>query len=599
MRWIATIFIFTWVLLSSSSMGLAETLPPTFFGMHINQSTTAWPNVGFGSYRLWDDGTAWASVNTSDGVYNWSSLDSWVEKAQLHNVQLMYTFGRTPAWASSNPATPCNYGSGQCVAPTDYTRWDAFITELAIRYKGKIKYYEMWNEPNDTGFWKGTTTQLVEMTNRGAKIIHSIDPNAEVLSPAATWTSTTAWGWLDGFLSAGGGPNLDGISFHGYTGNKNAEGIVSIIDNIQKTQTAHGLALPLTISEGGWGLNSVITSEDAQAAFLVQRYMLITSRPAVKSFYWYMWENTSWGTLWDKTRGLHKAGVAYGQLTAWLTGATANGCSKAANSTWTCSFTLAKGNSAIAVWNSATSATYTPGSEYNQSFAIDGSSSSVNGNDSYMIANNPVLFTATPVGDVVAPTLSVTPVTGIAPVTVSASVSASVASGLTLKSTSISFGDGTTANASSGSHTYPDVGTYLVKATVTDSLNRTATGSTTVTVRANQPPEAVLTVDPAVGTAPLKVVASSAASQDRDGDIASSSINFGEGTVVSGSSAVHTYTTAGIYTATATVKDNLGASSTTTVSITVTAPTPVTVTAPTAVTGGNPDDPRSTYRPDG
>jgi hypothetical protein len=380
-------------MLNLGARGVAEALPATFFGMHINHRATAWPNAGFGSYRLWDDQTSWSDINTSNGVYDWSNLDSWVSKAQQHNVQLMYTFGRTPKWASSAPATSCNYGSGQCVAPADYTRWDAFVTELAIRYKGKIKYYEMWNEPNDRGFWKGTTAQLVEMTNRAAKIIHSIDPDAEVLSPAATWASTPPWVWLDGFLAAGGGPNLDGISFHGYTGNKKAEGILSIIDNMQKTQSAHGLALPLTISEGGWGKNGVITNEDAQAAFLVQRYMLITSRPEVKSFYWYMWDNPIWGTLWDGN-GLHKAGMAYSQLTAWLTGATANGCSKDSNSIWTCSYTLAKGNAAVAVWNAAKSGSYTPGSEYTQALAIDGTSKSINGSNSYAIGNKPVLFTS-------------------------------------------------------------------------------------------------------------------------------------------------------------------------------------------------------------
>ena len=78
-----------------------ETIPPTFFGMHVNQSKTAWPNVAFGSYRLWDDGTAWANLNPSNNVYNWAPLDSWVNRAQQQNVQLLYTFGRTPAWASS------------------------------------------------------------------------------------------------------------------------------------------------------------------------------------------------------------------------------------------------------------------------------------------------------------------------------------------------------------------------------------------------------------------------------------------------------------------------------------------------------------------
>jgi PKD repeat protein len=555
------------VLLASLTLGsvcFAGPIPATFFGMHVNQSNVSWSTVGFGSYRLWDDGTAWANINTRNGVYNWSPLDSWVSKAQQQNVQLLYTFGRTPGWASSSPNTSCNYAAGACVAPSSYAYWDSYVTAIATRYKGKIKYYEMWNEPNDAGYWKGTTDQMVEMTRRAANIIHSIDPNAEVVSPGATWSSTTAWAWLDGFLSAGGGTYLDDIGFHGYSGNKRAETIFTIVDNIQKVQAAHGYSLPLMITEGGWGTNSIIPDEAAQAAFLVQRYMLVLAGPAVKSFFWYQWDSPTWGTLWDSTNGTHPAGVAYSQLTGWLTGATANGCTEDASLTWTCAFTLAKGNPALAVWNAAASAAYTPGAQYDQVLAIDGSSRSINGSSAYTIGNAPVLFTASTAALPTA-TLSVTPSTGIAPVVVSASVSATVASGLSVQSTSISFDDGTIVNASSGSHNYASPGTYTVLATVTDSLNRSATSSKTVTVNANQPPQAALSVSPATGKAPLAVSASTASSKDTDGSIASSSIDFGDGTVVSGTTATHTYTAAGTYTLRATVKDNLGASSTATV----------------------------------
>src|SRR5439155_750279 len=63
---------------------------------------------------------------------------------------------------------------------------------------------------------------------------------------------------------------------------------------------------------------------------------------------------------------------------------------------------------------------------------------------------------------------------------------------------------------------------------------------------ANQPPKAVVSVSPASGAAPLTVTASTAGSSDADGSIASSSINFGDGsTAVSGTSANHTYSAAG------------------------------------------------------
>ena len=169
--------------------------------------------------------------------------------------------------------------------------------------------------------------------------------------------------------------------------------------------------------------------------------------------------------------------------------------------------------------------------------------------------------------------LSVTPTSGIAPVTVSASTAGSTAgTGATIASTSINFGDGTTLAAASGSHTYTKAGTYTVTATVTDSAGATATATQAVTVTAYVAPVAKLSVTPTSGIAPVTVSASTAGSTAGTGaTIASTSINFGDGTTLAAASGSHTYTKAGTYTVTATVTDSAGATATATQAVTVTA----------------------------
>ncbi len=89
------------------------------------------------------------------------------------------------------------------------------------------------------------------------------------------------------------------------------------------------------------------------------------------------------------------------------------------------------------------------------------------------------------------------------------------------------------------------------------------------------PPVAALSVTPLTGSVPLVVTASTAASKDPDGSpIVSSTINFGDGTVVSGTTASHTYTKAGTYTVTATVADNAGLTGTATTVVTANGVTP-------------------------
>jgi PKD repeat protein len=178
--------------------------------------------------------------------------------------------------------------------------------------------------------------------------------------------------------------------------------------------------------------------------------------------------------------------------------------------------------------------------------------------------------------------LAVSPTSGIAPLAVSSSITSSG----TIVSNSIDFGDGTIINSASGSHTYASAGTYMVKATATNNYGLHSTATATVNAAAaNQPPVAKLLVTPRSGTAPVTVSASTAGSSDPNpsGTIASTTISFGDGTVVKTTSGAHAYTSAGTYTVTATVTDNLGLSSSATATVSVAAPQVVAV----AVTPAN------------
>ena len=88
----------------------------------------------------------------------------------------------------------------------------------------------------------------------------------------------------------------------------------------------------------------------------------------------------------------------------------------------------------------------------------------------------------------------------------------------------------------------------------------------------NQWPVAVASATPDGGDTPLTVNFSSAGSTDLDGAIASYFWDFGDGTTSSLANPQHTYTVPGKYVAILTVTDNLGATTTNTVAVDVTAP---------------------------
>jgi PKD repeat protein len=175
--------------------------------------------------------------------------------------------------------------------------------------------------------------------------------------------------------------------------------------------------------------------------------------------------------------------------------------------------------------------------------------------------------------------LSATPTSGTASLLVSANTAGSSDPDGSIASTKLDFGDGTILNAASGSHSYTNAGTYPLKATVTDNMGASASTTTTITVQApaNQPPIAKLSVTPTSGTAALTVSASTAGSSDPDGSIASTKIDFGDGTVLATSSGTHVYSAAGSFIVKATVTDNAGATASTSATVIVNAPNQVPV----------------------
>ncbi|WEK61997.1 MAG: PKD domain-containing protein [Candidatus Microbacterium colombiense] len=138
----------------------------------------------------------------------------------------------------------------------------------------------------------------------------------------------------------------------------------------------------------------------------------------------------------------------------------------------------------------------------------------------------------------------------------------------TIASYAWDFGDSTTGTGATASHTYAQIGTYTVRLTVTDNRGGTHTVTKDVVITQNVAPTAAFTAT----ATDLNAAFNGAGSSDPDGTIASYAWDFGDSTTGTGATATHVYTSAGTYTVTLEVKDNKGASGTSSQQVTVTAP---------------------------
>lgn len=313
-----------------------------------------WPVARFGTLRLWDSDTSWTWLEPLRGVWNFAPLDTWVAAAERNGVpDIILTLGQTPAWASSNPDDVNYVGAGAPAPPTNIQDWRDYITAVAERYKGRIRCYEIWNEPNDNTYFTGTVAQLAQLTEEAYKILKAVDPQNTVISPAAY-----SAGYLDTFLATGAGQYVDVIGHHFYTTPPEVTG--AEIANVRLVMNKYGIgSKPLWDTEGASGDNT--TPPEQAAAYMVRKYLTDLAYGSGR-YDWYTWGRATTfcvGTEQDDPRALTEAGQAYRYLFDWLLGATLTQATIDQAGTWQIWLTLATGDQGIIVWNPSGSVAFT------------------------------------------------------------------------------------------------------------------------------------------------------------------------------------------------------------------------------------------------
>jgi polysaccharide biosynthesis protein PslG len=336
-------------------------LPATYWGMHISSvALDPWPTDSFGAFRTWDSypGVSWYDINTASGVYNWVNLDTLVSDVLNKGVDVVYTFGYPPSWATQPSAT-------------NLIPWINFVNAIVGRYCSQIKYWELWNEPNAPNFWTGTNADMVAMAKAAYSIIHAA--GGVVLSPAPQ--GAYAYQWLQGYFAAGGNSYTDIVSFHGYLFGA-PELIIPLVGNVRGAMSANGLSSNLLWdTEHSWGNSAWPYGDTPQHhSEWLARFIILEASLGVNRSYWYMWDSSEWGTLFNKTDNtISLAGTVYQTIYNWLLGKTVN-CS-VSGVVYSC--VLTPTSSQVVYWTSSGTTTISVNTKYTTTQSIFGNNAKI------------------------------------------------------------------------------------------------------------------------------------------------------------------------------------------------------------------------------
>lgn len=333
-------------------------IPPQYFGMHFHRPDIPWPSVGqhIRTVRIWDaDGAAgqtgaqWAAIHTGPGVFDWRSLDDHVARARAQGADIVFNLGRCPQWASARPNEPSPYGPGQAAEPADLQTWRDWVSAAGTRYAGRIRYWEIWNEPNDASFYTGTPATLVTLAREAHQILKALDPQNQLVSP-----SPYALDYLHTYLSLGGGDWADIIGYHFYIiGNEPEVLSESYIPGARVVLETYGQQnKPLWDTEAGWFAPPALP-DDLGAAYVARSYLLNWAA-GVARFQYYAWDQVDAGihlSLPPTFDAPTPAAVAYGEVSRWMVRARMTGLSQDPQGVWIAAFVRPDSSRAWAVWH--------------------------------------------------------------------------------------------------------------------------------------------------------------------------------------------------------------------------------------------------------
>jgi polysaccharide biosynthesis protein PslG len=155
----------------------------------------------------------------------WEKYDHIVALANQYDMELIVRLSNPPAWTRAGGDEVGSYAP-----PDDYADYGDFVRAVVSRYRGEVRYYQLWNEPNINPEWGNAPVSpeaYTELLRIGATAVREADPDAVVIAGALAATidldgtfvpshNFTDLLFLQRMYDAGAAPYFDMMAVQGY-----------------------------------------------------------------------------------------------------------------------------------------------------------------------------------------------------------------------------------------------------------------------------------------------------------------------------------------------------------------------------------------------
>jgi hypothetical protein len=154
-----------------------------------------------------------------DTISAWAKYDQIVDLAEQYDLRILARLDNPPAWSRSSP------DRGDFAPPDDLQDFVNYATAVAERYKGRLRYYQVWNEPNIYPEWGNQDVSpqgYTELLCRTYDALKTVDPDSVVISGALASTVALTgrdlndYVFLQRMYDAGAADCFDVLAVQGY-----------------------------------------------------------------------------------------------------------------------------------------------------------------------------------------------------------------------------------------------------------------------------------------------------------------------------------------------------------------------------------------------
>ncbi len=163
----------------------------------------------------------------------WEKYDVIADESRRLGLELIVRIDRPPRWARAATADDPQFLAGlaenaNSTAPPDrFEDFADFAGAVAAHFKGRIRFYQIWNEPNlsyEWGWRPPDPERFVALLGVASAAIRAADPQATILFPSLSPTDgkepriapMSELEYLDRAYRAGAAPHFDIMSAQGY-----------------------------------------------------------------------------------------------------------------------------------------------------------------------------------------------------------------------------------------------------------------------------------------------------------------------------------------------------------------------------------------------